>query len=262
MVQVADSVTWVRGRNAFKFGFEDHVSRFNQQQQNYPSGQFTFPGGETSNPQVSGGTGVGLADFLLGAVTGGQLTYNPGFSVSTWAAGIFAQDDFKLRSNLTLNLGIRYEMFGPPTERHNLFSTFDPTIVNPQTGMLGEMLYAGVTAPRTFVHYGWPYVAPRAGFAYTPSAKMVVRGGMALVYNPVESADVHQTNNDAIGFSATKTFAASAQQQLFSWVKRSQHELLFWNNHERSGSSRPATGTSPELVKSRKSPDGSDFPPV
>jgi len=217
VIQLADSVTWIRGKHSFKAGFEDHVSRFNQQQQNYPSGQFTFSGGQTSNPQVSGGTGVGLADFLLGAVGGGQLTYNPGFSVSTYAAGIFVQDDYKVANNFTLNIGIRYELFGAPTERHNLFSTFDPTVINPQTNMLGEMVYAGVTAPRTYVAYGHSYFAPRAGFAYSITPSTVVRGGFAIVYNPVESADVHQTNNDAIGFSATNTFAASATAPAFQF---------------------------------------------
>jgi hypothetical protein len=215
VIQVADSVTWVRGKHVFKFGFEDHISRFNQQQQNYPSGQFSFTGNQTSNPQASGGTGIAFADFLLGAVNSGQLTYNPGFSVSSWAGGVFVQDDYKVWDNLTFNIGIRYELFGPPTERHNYFSTFDPTVINPQTQMLGEMVYAGVTAPRTFVHYGYPYVAPRAGFAYSINSKTVVRGGAAIIYNPVESADVHQTNNDAIGFSATNTFAASATAPAF-----------------------------------------------
>jgi Carboxypeptidase regulatory-like domain len=217
VIQVADSVTWVKSKHSFKFGFEDHVTRYNQQQQNYPSGQFTFSGAQTNNPQVPGGTGVGFADFLLGQVGSGQLTINPGFAVSAWAGGIFAQDDYKIRNNLTLNIGIRYELFGPPTERHNQFSTFDPTVINPQTGMLGEMVYAGVTAPRTYVHYGYPYVAPRFGFAYSPKTRTVVRGGAAMIYNPVESADIHQTNNDAIGFSATNTFSSSGPYDAFQF---------------------------------------------
>lgn len=217
VIQVADGVTWVRGRHTFKFGFESHISRFNQQQQNYPSGQFTFSGAQTSNPQASGGTGVGFADFLLGQVASGQLTINPGFSVSSWAGGVYVQDDYKIRNNLTFNIGLRYELFGPPTERHNMFSTFDPTVVNPETGMLGEMVYAGVTAPRSFVSYGHPYLAPRFGFAYSPNSRTVVRGGTAMIYNPVESADIHQTNNNAIGFSATNTFASSGPYAAFQF---------------------------------------------
>jgi hypothetical protein len=98
-----------------------------------------------------------------------------------------------------------------------MFSTFDPTVVNPETGMLGEMVYAGVTAPRSFVSYGHPYFAPRFGFAYSPNSRTVVRGGTAMIYNPVESADIHQTNNNAIGFSATNTFSSSGPYAAFQF---------------------------------------------
>ncbi|HTF70206.1 MAG TPA: TonB-dependent receptor [Edaphobacter sp.] len=217
VIQFANSLTGVTGKHALKFGFESHITRYNQQQQNYPSGQFVFSGAQTGNPQSSGGTGVGLADFLLGQVGSGQLTFNPGFSASSWSGGVYVQDDYKIKNNLTFNIGLRYDVFGPPTERHNKFSTFNPTLTNPETGMLGEMVYAGVTAPKTFVHYGYPYVAPRVGFAYSPGSRTVVRGGAAMIYNPVESADIHQFNNDAIGFSATNTFASSGPYDAFQF---------------------------------------------
>jgi hypothetical protein len=217
VIQFADSLTWVKGRHTLKFGFEDHVSRYNQQGQIYPSGEFSFSGAQTENPLVPAGTGVGMADYLLGQVGSGQLTINPAFSVESWAGGVYGQDDFKLKHNLTFNIGIRYNLFGPPVERHNWFSTFNPQVINPQTGMLGEMVYAGVTAPKSFVQYGYPYVAPRLGFAYSPNSRIVVRGGAGIIYNPVESADIHQVSNDAIGFSATNTFSSSGPYDAFQF---------------------------------------------
>jgi hypothetical protein len=217
VIQVADSLTWVKGKHSFKFGVEDHITRYNQLAQIYPSGEFSFSGALTSNPQVPAGTGVGLADFLLGQVGSGQLTINPAFASNTWAGGFYAQDDYKISTKLTFNVGIRYDISGPPTERHNQFSTFNPNVVNPQTGMLGELVYAGATAPRTFVHYDYNNIAPRFGFAWSADSHTVVRGGGGLIYNPVESADIHQSTNNALGFSSTNTFSGSGPSPAFQF---------------------------------------------
>jgi hypothetical protein len=216
VIQFVDNVTWVHGRHSFKFGIEDHVTRYNQLGQIYPSGEFSFSGGATNNPQNPAGTGVGFADLLLGQVDSGQLSINPAFSTKAWAGGVFAQDDFKVNSRLTLNVGVRYDISGPPRERHNQFSTFNPTIMNPTTGLLGEMQYAGVNASHLFVKYDGNNVAPRLGFAYSIDDKTVIRGGGAVIYNPVESADIHQSTNDALGFSSTTTFAGSGPNPAFA----------------------------------------------
>ena len=219
VIQAADGLTWIKGKHTFKFGFEGHDSRYNQGIQVYPSGEFGFSGAFTQNPQTPSGTGVSMADFLLGQVASGQLTINRGSSTESSAGGVYVQDDYRLTHSLTLNIGVRYEIFGPPTERHNWFSTFDPRIVNPQTSMLGEMLYAGVTAPKSFVVYGYDYVAPRFGFADAVNSKTVVRGGAAMVYSPVESGDIYQLTNDQIGFSATNTFSGSGPFDAFQFSK-------------------------------------------
>jgi hypothetical protein len=217
VMQFADGFTWVRSRNSFKFGFEDHITRYNQQAQIYPSGEFSFTGALTNNPQSPAGTGVGMADFLLGQVASGQLTIAPAAAAKVWSGAVYAQDDYKIRKDLTLNIGIRYELFGAPTERHNWFSTFDPKVTNPATGMLGQMVYAGVSAPRTFVSYGNVHVSPRFGFAYSLNPRTVVRGGAAIIDSPVESADIHQFTNDEIGFAATNTFAGSGPYPAFQF---------------------------------------------
>lgn len=215
VIQFVDNVTWVHGKHSLKFGAEDHVTRYNQLGQIYPSGEFTFSGSATNNPQTPAGSGVGFADFLLGTVDSGQLSINPAFSTKAWAGGIFAQDDYKVNARLTLNLGVRYDISGPPRERHNQFSTFNPTALNPSTNLLGEMQYAGVNASQLFVRYDGNNVAPRLGFAYSINGKTVVRGGGAVIYNPVESADIHQSTNNALGFSSTTTFASSGPNPAF-----------------------------------------------
>jgi len=216
VIQFADSVTWVRGKHNFKFGIEDHVTRYNQLGQIYPSGNFSFTGSYTNNPQAPAGTGVAFADFLLGQVAGGQLTVNPAFATKAWAGGVFVQDDFKVSPRLTINVGVRYDISGPPTERHNWFSTFDPYLINSQTGLPGGLRYAGVTASRLFVRYDGNNFAPRFGFAYSLNDKTVVRGGIGVIFNPVESADIHQVTNNALGFSSQTTFSGSGPYSAFA----------------------------------------------
>lgn len=215
VIQLADSVTWIHGKHSFKFGFEDHVTRYNQLGQIYPSGNFNFNGSLTNNPQAPAATGVGFADLLMGQVASGQLTINPAFAVKSWAGGVYAQDDVKVSSRLTLNIGVRYDVSGPPLERHGWFSTFNPNVINPDTNMLGVLQYAGVTASRLFVRYDTNNVAPRFGFAYSYNDKTVIRGGIGIIFNPVESADIHQVTNNGLGFSSQTTFSSSGPYPAF-----------------------------------------------
>jgi hypothetical protein len=217
VIQVADSLTWVRGNNTIKFGFEWHPTRYNQEGQIYPSGEFSFSGALTDNPLVPAGTGVAFADFLLGQVASGQQGVNPAFAVGSWAGGFYVQDDYKASRNLTFNLGLRYDISGPPTERHNRFSAFEPYVANPQTGLLGELVYAGVTAPKTYVNYDYNNIAPRFGFAWSVNPRTVVRAGTGVIYNPVESGDIHQVTNDALGFSSSTTFSSSGPNAAFQF---------------------------------------------
>ncbi|HEY9126426.1 MAG TPA: hypothetical protein VIM62_04825, partial [Acidobacteriaceae bacterium] len=216
VIQFADSLSWIHDRHSIKFGVEDHVTRYNQLGQIYPSGNFSFTGTFTSNPQSPAGTGVAFADFLLGQVVGGQLTINPAFAVKSWAGGVFIQDDYKVSSKLTLNVGVRYDISGPPLERHGWSSTFDPFLMNPETSMPGEMRYAGVNGSRLFVRYDANNIAPRFGFAWSVDDKTVVRAGGALIYNPVESADIHQTTNTGLGFSSQTTFSGNGPYPAFT----------------------------------------------
>ena len=93
------------------------------------------------------------------------------------AAHGFFQDDVHLSQNLTVNLGIRYDLFTPYTEINNILSNFDIT--------LGQILVAGLN---TGVHGGiqtdYSNLAPRIGFAYTPLPRTVLRGGFGLTFTP------------------------------------------------------------------------------
>ncbi len=207
-VQAADSITIVRGRHNIKAGTDQRWFRLNWRRFGYVSGQFQFSAGLTGDPQRPAGTGVGMATFLLGEVSGGTQEFLPSFSFHAWSNGSYIQDDFKLTRRLTLNLGLRYDYNSGPVERHNRHSNFDPFILNNQTKMLGVLKYAGVEDPRHFVNKDRNNFGPRIGFAYdlTGDGRTAVRGGYGVIYLLTESGDTQGDDSNAFGFSAATSF--------------------------------------------------------
>src|SRR5205807_1888416 len=86
------------------------------------------------------------------------------------------QDDWKVRRNLTLNLGLRYELQSPPTDPADRMSIFDP-----DTGRVVNVGMNGV--PRAGIRTDYNNLAPRVGFAWTPAQNLVIRGGYGLYYD-------------------------------------------------------------------------------
>lgn len=208
-MQFFDAFTWIRGRHTVKFGVEQRFVQVNFSKTNYPSGQYTFSSALTGNPQQAAGSGVGMATFLLGAVSTAQLNIDPAFSFSTWSHSNFVQDDWKITPRLTLNIGVRYELTRPPTERWNRFSNFDPFLINPDTGRLGKLVYAGVTAPCNLVNWDPNNFGPRVGFAYALNPRTVVRAGYGIVFVPTEAGETNADNSNSLGFQALNTFTST-----------------------------------------------------
>ncbi len=210
-IQLGDSLSVVRGRHTIKAGIDQRWIRLNWFLRRNVSGNFSFAAGLTGDPQRPAGTGIGMAAFLLGEVSGGTQEFTPAFSFQSWSHASYVQDDFKITPRLTLNLGLRYDLASEPVERHNRFSSFDPFVVNPETRLPGVLTYGGVTAPRHFVDRDKNNFGPRFGFAYdlTGSGRTVVRGGYGLVYLLVESGDASGDNSNSLGFSAETPFVAA-----------------------------------------------------
>jgi len=138
--------------------------------------------------------GQGMASFLLGLPTGGQIDRNASLAQTSKYLAPFLQDDWKLSRKLTVNLGLRYELEFPTTERYNRanwgfdFSTVNPIQAaaqanfaqNPVAGVsnfqtIGGLLFAGVNgAPRGLWYMDAHTFMPRAGLAYQLRAKTVV----------------------------------------------------------------------------------------
>jgi len=208
----ADSFTWVRGRHTLSFGFDWRSYQFSRLSLSQQSPSYTFKNFQTAVSPNSPVTGDPFASFLLGAPSQATLQINTQFPRwnSNYYAG-YAQDDFKLRPNLTLNIGLRYEVETPRHEAHGAQSVLDLTANNTGTpGTLGALIYGkDATGAKTY----YKNLGPRVGFAYAPSKlfgrfnNTVVRGGYSIYYAALSYSDFG--NNLQVGTSASPNFQSS-----------------------------------------------------
>lgn len=184
--QFVDTLSWNKGSHALKFGvdilapmrniFQDEADVHGNLQFN---GQFTCERG--ANGQCVSGTGLPYADALIGYVQGATLSnvYRVDQRLQMYSG--FVEDDWKLRPNLTLNLGLRYDFATPPYSANNNLANFDPA----GSGSL-QLASGGSLGDRALVKINDKNFAPRVGFAYSPDKKTVVRGGYGIFYLELE----------------------------------------------------------------------------
>lgn len=198
--QYDDSVTWIKGRHTLKFGVEYKAYEQNQLFDFINNGYMFFTGGATQSGLVPNLPGLPLSDpnfdavndfangFILGLYD--QSNSNKqGYRDKFFAA--FAQDDFKVTRNFTLNLGLRWDYGAPLTEIHNQVNTFRPGEQSTEfstapVGMLfpGDTGITRSTYQRDLTNFG-----PRLGIAWDPTGtgKLSIRSGFGLFYNVPES---------------------------------------------------------------------------
>ncbi len=186
--QYTDSLTITRGRHIFKLGAE--ILRYRQNRfygsNNGIFGAFDFNGSYTQQIGVNN-TGSGVADFLLGLPDNVGKSFAVGWGQRSIREGYFFQDDFKIRNNLTLNLGLRYEYITPYVEVHDRQTSYDLST--------GKQLFAGQNGNSRALYN--PYkkgFQPRFGLAWTPSQfhnKAVVRMAYGIL-NYLESTGTNR----------------------------------------------------------------------
>ena len=214
---VQDSATKQIGRHSLTFGLDYRYDMYSDTDTSTLPGQFYFSRSQTAGANISADnaietdTGNQFASFLLGATSNGHI--NDPALVSLWIqhyGAVYLQDDFKLRKNLTLNLGVRYDIDPPRYSRQGRTSNFSPTALNTGkngTGTPGAIVFAGSGAGRngnrteTWADVYYKDIAPRVGFAYAPAPTTAVRGGYGIYYAPLIAADFGNGSN-VDGFSA------------------------------------------------------------
>ena len=171
------SFTKLMGAHTLKFGTSIVRRQIIDFQTNQGDGSFSFDRNFTSDPNNPGSTGDTMASFLLGtssAISQDFLLVWPG--IRTMEIGSYFQDDWKVNSRLTLNLGVRYEYTPPPVEVSDRWANFD--IVS------GKLKIAGYNSDRQVgVQNDGNNLAPRFGFAYRLMPNTIVRGGYGIFFN-------------------------------------------------------------------------------
>jgi hypothetical protein len=221
--QWSDGLTWVKGNHTYKFGIDIRRARFDQYYYFDVNGEYTF---DNSGPNgIIPGDGDNYAEFLLGLADAYTQGSGQREDVRSTAVYPFVQDSWKLKPNLTLNYGLRWEFSPPPTDiaghvetfrpgqnstvypcgitnsasYWNSFGVTNPTCANTGSEPTGLVVPGdpGVPAALTTTYY--KAFAPRIGIAYSPNfasgplaalfggnGKTSIRAGWGLFYNPIE----------------------------------------------------------------------------
>jgi hypothetical protein len=253
--QLSVLFTKIHGPHELKFGFEGRIHQQNYIQTNAPLGFFTFsyqgsaqcPAAGISgtcntvlNPNappnsVTGG-GDDMASFLMGQMTSGcagngcgayyEIQFRP--ASENYQYAVFVQDNWKTTSKLTLNLGLRYDVSLPRTERFNRMNWWNPNVTNPLNG--GSLSYDDqFNGPTNLSLMGgeffnnshvrsdwltdWTDIQPRFGLAYQFAPKMVLRGGYGIYYSQTRSGANGLLSYGSQGFNQYTNAITSYQNE-------------------------------------------------
>lgn len=197
-IEINQNQTLIRGSHQIKYGFNWRYSRNIDDQNNRTGGQFVFG---------NRATGVGTAELLLGHVSSADINDADILDRRTDYFGFFVQDDWKVTSKLTLNIGLRYEVDTPLWDRNNRLNGFDWNAINPVSGLPGVVTFFGQDGLGKFSHDTYKgAIGPRFGIAYQADDKTVIRTGYGINYYGAYRGAV--PNAFSLGFSTQGNFSS------------------------------------------------------
>jgi Carboxypeptidase regulatory-like domain len=234
-VDFSPSLTWVRGRHTFTFGGQLIETYDNYAQTNIASGAFAFDGSWTRSNAVSGGTGgISFADFLLGYGLNQNSEFNHNYGEATVPAlvaqketyrGFYFGDTWRVTQKLTVNYGVRYDLPGNWSVRHDLSTYLDTAAVNrtvtgcqqntipgptqgegiPGSPCPADIFFVGtgINSGRSAVPLYKKEFMPRLGLAYSWDQKTVIRAGYGIFFIPNWTLFNLNPSNDPINASNT-----------------------------------------------------------
>jgi hypothetical protein len=181
--QWIDTYSKVVGTHTIKVGGEFHYDQVNTNPTAQFNGNFLFFGSET---------GLDFADFLLGIPSQYNQSQLQPFYGRNKYAGVYGQDSWRVRSNLTLNYGLRWDRIEPWYEKYNQLAVFAPgqqSVVFPGAPA-GILFPTDSGVPRTLAPPGNLDFAPRVGLAYAPDIKTSVRASFGMFYSAIEALTI------------------------------------------------------------------------
>ena len=206
-----DSVSWVKGKHNWKFGFVYRRQGFNSNYFSNAAPDFGFTNVLTSAGNLANGnpvdpnSGSGAASFFLGAASSGTVGGPQTAAMRVHGWGFYAQDDWKVSPKLTMNLGLRYEIPQPVFEEKCRTSQVNPTLANPGAdGLPGAYEFQGTGPGRdgrcSPMNQYWGSWGPRVGLAYQLDPRTVLRAAYGLYQTPMKISNF--ANTDSLGFFA------------------------------------------------------------
>jgi hypothetical protein len=230
---IEDNLVWQRGKHNFTLGGQVVEAQFNYiKNVNYSSPMgYTFSyaqsAGYTSSGGIASSTGSSWASYMLGAVSSSSISVGVPELATRWLDPSFwAQDDYKLNSKLTINAGLRWDLWPAIHEAHDYISWLNPTGANTVTGNLGTLAFAGGNSSDGY-HTGqhipsplwWKNLAPRVGLAYQLDNKTVVRTSYGLAFARGDWTSGSQSGSPSTTGLVPSASAASApsNQPQFYW---------------------------------------------
>jgi len=201
--QFVDILSWTKGSHSLKFGGSIEKRQVAFFQGNNAKGYFDWSGNQF--------TGYSGADMLVGYVDNYSIGVASSYFVThNWETGYFAQDDWKVNRRLTLNLGLRYDLYTFPYTSNNYQSDFD---MNPNSPYFEQLVQAGTHGfSSSEVNTNFKNFSPRAGFAYdlTGDGKTSLRGGFGMYYFMDRGGVGNQLSNNA-DFNGSVSYSSLPQ---------------------------------------------------
>jgi hypothetical protein len=216
--QLINTTSVIKGRHSMRAGVDYKITYMRARNSAGP-GQFTFSSGVTGLDGFNQ-TGLGFASMLLGEVRSANVTIDTPVGSRWQNLALFFQDDFKVTSRLTLNLGVRWDYQPLPVEQYNRMYTFNPNLIDPLWGVPGALEFASADR-RNFGSNSYNDFSPRIGFAWQVMNHMSIRAGYGMFYhgrNPNGWSGVPWGSK--IGFQAVNQMQAPSisWEPAFNWA--------------------------------------------
>ncbi|HYO80210.1 MAG TPA: carboxypeptidase regulatory-like domain-containing protein [Bryobacteraceae bacterium] len=262
---VLDTVSFSLGRHFLKMGVDIRHNQQNRTQT--PTGRFTFAARGTAIPGESFAgvsTGYAFASYLLGIVDNAAWSDPVGLGGRRNYYAGFIQDDFKVSSTLTLNLGLRWELQPPVYEVADRLSSWNADKIDPASGLPGAYEFAGdcnvCTGRRYFGKTSWKDFGPRIGFAWRVGERWTARGAYGIMYegdSPNGYNAVPLGKPSSVAWGGTYALAAdpvAPWNGIFNWDQGFPNDRFIpaefnqsWGNLQRPGMIDPNYGLTPYI---------------
>lgn len=223
---LSDTFTLIAHNHSIKIGGEIRPEEFTIFQPAAPRGTLSFGTQFTDNPGAQGTGGSGLATLLTGQPVSGSINNLNNIDYNRRIFGVFVQDDWRVTPKLTINAGIRYDLFSAIHERHNAQANFNPVTGKLDipsssnvtlTPTLAQLLPVNKTASDGLISPNFTNFSPRLGIAYQFYPKWVLRVAGGIFYNGEESGPY---SNPSPGFNppyfASQNFTATCNLPSYS----------------------------------------------